>query len=62
MKVSPQLDFRRASRWKTIYQTALAGYSRAFSEASRARLRQAGKHSDLELNFGRRLGELWSEN
>jgi enoyl-CoA hydratase/carnithine racemase len=22
----------------------------------------SGKHSDLELNFGRRLGELWSEN
>jgi enoyl-CoA hydratase/carnithine racemase len=22
----------------------------------------SGKHSDLELNFGRRLGDLWSEN
>ena len=22
----------------------------------------SGKHSDLELNFGRRLGELWNEN
>ena len=22
----------------------------------------SGKHSDLEMNFGRRLGELWSEN
>jgi hypothetical protein len=22
----------------------------------------SGKHSDLELNFGRRLGGLWNEN
>jgi hypothetical protein len=22
----------------------------------------SGKHSDLELNFGRRLGELWKES